>query len=81
MFSAGEAETTFGDINSSDPQVAAGRVGRCHVAQLYAEASIPILMLIQQNQAVVAIILMLTEDMQATAANCEAGVVPCSLSA
>ena len=75
MFSSGEAETSVGHFDPSDPEVAAGRVGRCHVAQLHAQASVALSNFFEKC-------LMLTGDnVQATAANCEAGVVPRSLPA
>ena len=39
MLSPGEAETTLSDLDPSDLEVAAGRVGRGDAAQLHSQAA------------------------------------------
>ena len=78
MLSPGEAETTLSHLDPSYLEVAAGRVGRGDAAQLHPQVS---------DQPPVKLKISSTvktsghhPQIQAAAANCQAGAVPRSLS-
>ena len=77
MLSPGEAETTLSHLDPSDLEVAAGRVGRGDAAQLHPQVS-------DQPRVKLKIPSMVKTrhhpQIQAAAANCQAGAVPRSLS-
>ena len=76
MLSPGEAETTLSHLDPSDLEVAAGRVGRGDAAQLHPQVSD------QPRLKTPSKVKTCSHhpQIQAAAANCQAGAVPRSLS-